>query len=66
MGRIADLHRLVGSDAVRVAPGQVKKALLETALLSDEDVLIIGRSPRPGALGRLRDLTYLTPRSSSR
>ncbi len=62
---IADLQRLVGSDAaVRVARGQVKKALLETALLSDADVLIIGRSPRPGALGRMRDLTYAVIRDS--
>jgi len=52
LGRIAELQRLVGSDAaVRIAAGELKKALLEAALLSDADVLIIGRSPRPGALG---------------
>jgi nucleotide-binding universal stress UspA family protein len=65
LGRIADLQRLVGSNAtVRIAVGQVKKALLETALLSDADVLIIGRNPRPGSLGRMRDLTYAMIRDS--
>jgi nucleotide-binding universal stress UspA family protein len=65
LGRIAELQRLVGSDAaVRVAAGELKKALLEAALLSDADVLIIGRSPRPGALGRMRDLTYALIRDS--
>ena len=46
LGRIAQLQLLVGSDAaVRVAAGELKKALLEAALLSDADVLIIGRNP---------------------
>jgi len=63
--RIADLQRIVGSDApVRVAVGSVKEALLEAALRSDADVLMIGRSPRPGAYGRMRDLTYAMVRDS--
>jgi nucleotide-binding universal stress UspA family protein len=63
--RIADLQRIVGSDApVRVAIGSVKEALLEGALRSDADVLMIGRSPRPGAHGRMRDLTYAMVRDS--
>ncbi len=57
--RITELLQSIGSDAqVRVAVGSVKEALLETARQSDADVLIIGRSPRSGSYGRLRDLTY--------
>lgn len=63
--RIADLQRVANSNAmVRIAAGSVKEALLETAHQSDADVLIIGRSPRPGALGRMRDLTYAVVRDS--
>ncbi len=63
--RIADLQRTVGSDApVRIAIGSVKEALLEAARQSDADVLMIGRSPRPGAHGRMRDLTYAMVRDS--
>jgi nucleotide-binding universal stress UspA family protein len=63
--RIAELQRIVGSDAtVRVAVGSVKEALLEAARRSDADVLMIGRSPRPGAHGRMRDLTYAMVRDS--
>jgi nucleotide-binding universal stress UspA family protein len=63
--RIADLQHRVGADAaVRVAAGQLEKALLETVLESDADVLVIGRSPGPGALGRMRDLTYAMIRDS--
>jgi nucleotide-binding universal stress UspA family protein len=63
--RIADLQRLLGSEApVRLAAGPLKQALLEAALESDADVLIIGRSPRSGAFGRMRDLTYAVVRDS--
>ena len=63
--RIAGLQRIVGSNApVHVAVGPVKDALLEAARRSDADVLIIGRSPRPGAHGRMRDLTYAMVRDS--
>ncbi len=67
--RIADLQRMVGSNAgsnapVHIAVGSVKDALLEAARRSDADVLIIGRSPRPGAHGRMRDLTYAMVRDS--
>ncbi|MGB7282894.1 MAG: universal stress protein [Candidatus Acidiferrum sp.] len=63
--RIAELQRIVGSEfPVRVAVGSVKEALLEAARGSDADALIIGRSPRPGAHGRLRDLTYTIVRDS--
>jgi len=63
--RIAELQRAVGSEApVRIATGPVKQALLEAALASDADVLIIGRSSLPGAHGRMRDLTYAMVRDS--
>jgi nucleotide-binding universal stress UspA family protein len=63
--RIADLQRSVGSTAtVRIPVGSIKEALLETAKQADADVLIIGRSPRPGASGRMRDLTYAVVRDS--
>ncbi len=63
--RIADLQRTVGSEApVRIATGSVKDALLEAARQSEADALIIGRSPRPGAHGRMRDLTYAITRDS--
>jgi nucleotide-binding universal stress UspA family protein len=47
---------------VAVAVGPVKEALLKAA--RDADVLVIGRSPRPGAHERLRDLTYAVVRDS--
>ena len=63
--RIAEFQQMVGTDApVRVAVGSVKEALLEAALESDADVLIIGRSHQPGAHGRMRDLTYAMVRDS--
>lgn len=63
--RIAELQRIVGSNApVRIAVGQVKEALLEAARRFEADALVIGRSPRSGADGRLRDLTYAMIRDS--
>ncbi|MGC1782459.1 MAG: universal stress protein [Acidobacteriaceae bacterium] len=44
--------------------GPVKKALLQAARQSDADVLMIGRSPQPGAYGRILDLTYAMIRDS--
>lgn len=63
--RIAELQRRVGLEApVRIAVGSVKRALLEAARQSDADVLIVGRSARPGSYGRMRDLTYAMVRDS--
>lgn len=63
--RIADLQRKVGSQAsVRIVVGSVKEALLGALQGMDADVLIIGRSPQPGAHGRMRDLTYAMIRNS--
>jgi len=63
--RIEDLQKKVGSQApIRIAVGPIKEALLEAARQSDADALIIGRSPRTAAEGRLRDLTYAVVRES--
>ena len=63
--RIADLQGTVGSEApVHIAVGSVKEALLEAARQADADVLMIGRNHRPGAHGRMRDLTYAMVRDS--
>jgi len=63
--RILELERSVGLDApVRIAVGKVKEALLQAAGQSNADALMIGRNPRPGATGRLRDLTYAMVRDS--
>ena len=63
--RIEALKARVGSQAaVEIAVGPVKGALLEAARKADADVLVIGRSPRPRAQERLRDLTYAMVRDS--
>jgi nucleotide-binding universal stress UspA family protein len=63
--RVEDLQRRVGSRAsVRIVVGPIKEAILEAARGFDADVLIIGRNPRSGANGRLRDLTYAIVRDS--
>jgi nucleotide-binding universal stress UspA family protein len=63
--RIAELQQMVGTDVpARVAVGSVKEALLEAALESDADVLMIGRRHERGAHGRMRDLTYAMVRDS--
>ena len=63
--RIDELKRKVGADAtVRIAVGTVKEALLEAIGNADADALLIGRSPRSGVGGRLRDLTYAVVRDS--
>jgi nucleotide-binding universal stress UspA family protein len=60
-----ELQETVGCKAtVRIAIGPVKKALLDATRRSAADVLIIGRTPKSGALGRLRDLTYGLVRDS--
>ena len=64
--RAEDLQSAVGSNAeLRIAAGPViKDVLVETAQRSDADVLMIGRRPQPGALGRMHDLTYQVVRDS--
>jgi nucleotide-binding universal stress UspA family protein len=63
--RIEKLQKVVGSRAlVCVALGPVKDALTEAARRRKADALIIGRSPQPGSLGRMRDLTYAVVRDA--
>jgi len=62
---LQQLLQSVGSNATaRIAIGSVKDALLQAAHQSRADVLIIGRRPRSGTYGRLRDLTYAMIRDS--
>jgi nucleotide-binding universal stress UspA family protein len=64
--RLDELQKTVGSDAtVRIAIGPIKEALLDAGRRSAADVLIIGRRPRSGPLGRMRDLTYAMIRDSA-
>jgi nucleotide-binding universal stress UspA family protein len=63
---VANLQAAAGTDApVRVAVGPVKEALLAMSAEASADVLVIGRSPHSGPLGRMRDLTYTLIRDSA-
>ncbi len=63
--RLDALQKTVGCEAtVHIASGPVKEALLGEARRLTADVLMIGRIPGSGALGRLRDLTYSVVRDS--
>jgi nucleotide-binding universal stress UspA family protein len=63
---IAKLQRSLDTEAaVRVDAGPVKQVLLQEVVDSDADLLILGRRSRPGALGRMRDLTYALIRDST-
>ena len=63
--RIEELQSTAGSHAlVRIASGPIKDMLTEEARRLRADVLVIGRSPRSGALGRLRDLSYALARDA--
>jgi nucleotide-binding universal stress UspA family protein len=63
--RIEELQNAAGSNAlVNIAIGPIKDALTEAARRLRADVLAIGRSPQPGALGRLRDLSYAITRDA--
>lgn len=63
--RIEELQRRVGSHfRASIAIGPIKDVLTEVARRFRADVLIIGRSPQPGALGRLRDLAYAVVRDA--
>ena len=63
--RIEELQRTVGVHfRVSIAIGPIKDVLIEVARRLRADVLVIGRSPQSGALGRLRDLTYAVVRDT--
>src|SRR5712664_1941239 len=63
--RIEELQAAAGSRAlVNIASGSIKHVLTEQARRLWADVLMIGRSPQSGALGRLRDLSYAIAREA--
>lgn len=63
--RIEELQSAVGSHAhVSVVTGAIKDMMMAEAVRLQADVLIIGRSPQSGALGRLRDLSYAIVRDA--
>lgn len=57
------LERL-GGQKVQMVKGPVKEVLIRVAQRPVVDVLIIGRTPKRGVLGRMRDLTYSLIRDS--
>lgn len=63
--RIEALQSAASSHAlVSIAIGPIRDMLTEAARRLRTDVLVIGRSPQPGVLGRLRDLTYAIARDA--
>jgi nucleotide-binding universal stress UspA family protein len=63
--RIKELQRTVGSHAaVNVVMGSIREMLTEEARRLRADVLVIGRSPQSGVLGRLGDLSYALARDA--
>jgi len=63
--RIEALQSAAGSHAlVSIAIGPLKEMLTEAARRLRADVLVVGRSPRSGVLGRLRDLSYAIARDA--
>jgi nucleotide-binding universal stress UspA family protein len=63
--RIEELQAAAGSRAlVNIASGSIKHVLTEQARRLRADVLMVGRSPQSGALGRLRDLSYAIAREA--
>jgi nucleotide-binding universal stress UspA family protein len=63
--RINELQRAAGSHApVSIAVGPIREMLTEAARRLRADVLVIGRSPASGVLGRLRDLSYAIARDA--
>ena len=63
--RVDELQSAAGSHAhVSIAIGPIKDMLSETARRLRADVLVIGRSPQSGLLGRLRDLSYAVVRDA--
>jgi nucleotide-binding universal stress UspA family protein len=63
--RLSYLAAAAGFDGkAKIVAGPVKETLLHAAAESHADVLVVGRSARSGALGRMRDLTYALVRDS--
>jgi nucleotide-binding universal stress UspA family protein len=63
--RIEELQSTAGSHAlVSIAMGPIKDMLTKEVRRLRADVLVIGRSPQSGVLGRLRDLSYALARDA--
>jgi len=63
--RIEALQSAAGSHAqLSIAIGPIRDMLTEVARRLRADVLVIGRSPQSGVLGRLRDLSYAIARDA--
>jgi len=63
--RLEALQSAASSHAlVRIAIGPIRDMLTEAARRLRADVLVIGRSPQSGVLGRLRDLSYAIARDA--
>jgi nucleotide-binding universal stress UspA family protein len=63
--RIEELQSTAGSHAlVSITIGSIKEMLTEEARRLRADVLVIGRSPHFGVLGRLRELSYALARDA--
>lgn len=63
--RIDELQRTASTHAqVRIAVGGIKQAIVDSTERLQTDLLVIGRSPVSGAVGRMRDLTYALIRDS--
>jgi len=63
--RIEALQSAASSHAlVSIAIGPIRDMLTEAARRLRADVLVIGRSPQSGVLGRLRDLSYAIARDA--
>jgi nucleotide-binding universal stress UspA family protein len=63
--RITEWQRAAGSYApVSIVVGPIREMLTEAAKRLRADVLVIGRSPASGVLGRLRDLSYAIARDA--
>jgi nucleotide-binding universal stress UspA family protein len=63
--RVEELQSAAGSHAlVSIVIGPIKDMLTEAARRLRADVLVIGRSPQSGVLGRLRDLSYAVARDA--
>jgi nucleotide-binding universal stress UspA family protein len=63
--RIDELQSAVGSHAqASIAVGPIRDMLTEAAHRLRADVLVVGRSPESGVLGRLRDLSYAIARDA--
>jgi len=63
--RIEALQNAANSHApVSMAVGPIREMLTEEARRLQADVVVIGRSPQSGVLGRLRDLSYAITRDA--